>query len=447
MDLKTRLPPLLFWLTNITSSFLRHRGLLLASSLCYTTVLSLVPLLAVAFSVAKGFGIYEAPFLREALLRLTAEKTEIVDAILGYIMNTNVKALGFIGVATLFITSVGLLSTMEEAFNIIWHAKTRRGLWSRFTNYVSVILVCPVFILAAFSATAGLESATVVLWLRGITVVDWLMGLGLKAVPTAMVTIALFILYKFLPNVRVRFLPALAGSLLAGLCWQAIQAVYIRYQIGVTGYNAIYGSFAQIPLLLIWLYISWMIVLLGAEIANALQNAVRLRQEEMATVYSVADRRDLMLLLALMLARRAEERQPPLADTEAADLLDAPLPLVDEELRGLCRLGLAVPVRTDKDSEHYALSAPPDSVRIGDLVVGWENLRGLRQDQERGDGLDATKVGDLASRYPELTAIRKQLAGACREGMMQTLRDLAAWDQANDQDAAQSRDNPNGVPG
>jgi len=306
-----------------------------------------------------------------------------------------------------------------------------------------------VFILAAFSATAGLQSAAVVQWLRAISVVDWLLGLGVKAVPTAMVSIALFILYKFLPNVRVRFLPALAGSLLAGLSWQATQAVYIRYQIGVTGYNAIYGSFAQIPLLLVWLFISWVIVLLGAEIANALQNADMVRQEETAKAYSVADRRDVMLLLALMLARRAEKRQPPLADTEAALLLEAPVRLVDAELRGLCRLGVAVPVKSGRDADCYALSAPPDTVRVGELIVGWENLRGRGHGEESGPEPDSERspgaglaggsnaAGGLASRYPELARIREQLACACREGTTQTLRDLVALDRAEATEAGQ----------
>ncbi len=433
MAFMNRLPSPLFWLSFIVTSFLRNRGLLLASSLCYTTVLSLVPLLAVAFSVSKGFGIYEAPFLRDALLRLTAEKTEIVDAILGYIMNTNVKALGFIGVATLFITSVGLLSTMEESFNIIWHAKAQRGLWSRFTNYVTVILVCPVFILAAFSATAGFQNAAVVQWMHSVTILDWFIGLGMKAVPTAMVSIALFILYKFLPNVRVKLLPAVIGSVLAGLCWQTTQAVYIRYQIGATGYNAIYGSFAQIPLLLIWLFISWVIVLLGAEVANALQNAARVRLEDAAKAYSVADRRDVMLLLALLLAERAEKRQPPLADAEAASLLHAPLRVVDEELRGLCRLNVAVRVKAETDAECYALSAPPDTVRVGDLIVSWEHLRGYRQGYGREYGrwpqteaAETSAVDALASRHPGLQRIKDQLSSACREGTKQTLRDVLA---------------------
>ncbi|MFZ5427987.1 MAG: YihY/virulence factor BrkB family protein [Thermodesulfobacteriota bacterium] len=404
--------PLLFsWLGFVAASFLRNRGLLLAASLSYTTVLSLVPLLAVAFSVSKGFGIYEAPFLRDVLMRLFAEKTDVVDAVLGYIQNTNVKALGFIGVATLFATSFGLLSTMEEAFNIIWHARGQRGLWSRFSNYITVILVCPVFILAAFSLTATLQNAAVVQWLREIELVNWALTLALKAVPTLMVGVSLFILYKFLPNVKVNAIPAGIGAAVSGIAWQSTQAVYIKYQIGVTGYNAIYGSFAQIPLLLVWLYISWLIVLAGAEIANACQNFSRVKNENALRDCSFSDRRDLALMLAVLLARRSENREPPLSDMEAAQALGIPALLAAEEMARLARIGVAV--RAEGDAERYVLAAAPDRITVGELVVAWENLRG---------GEDG---GGLAVRFPELKRIKDRLQASCMEGSTQTLRDIS----------------------
>lgn len=414
-----RSPMVLSWLVFVASSFLRNRGFLLAASLSYTTVLSLVPFLAVAFSVAKGFGIYETPLLRDVLLRLMAEKADVVDAILGYIQNTNVKALGFIGVATLFVTSVSLLTTMEEAFNIIWNAKSQRGLWSRFSNYITVILVCPIFILAAFSVTATLQNASVVQWMREIELLNRALTFALKAVPMVMVSISLFIVYKFLPNVRVSALAALIGAASAGLAWQSTQSLYIRYQIGVTGYNAIYGSFAQIPLLLIWLYISWLIVLAGAEIANASQNFTRIRTEDSAKNYSFADRRDLALILALMLTERSENRQPPLQTMEAALAVGMPLLLVEEELRRLARLGVAVRAGNgqgedvpDTGGESYVLAAAPDRITVGELVVGWEGLRGEEA------------AGDLAERYPALSAIKERLHASCLEGSGQTLRDV-----------------------
>lgn len=405
--------PLIFsWLGFVAASFIRNRGFLLAASLCYTTVLSLVPFLAVAFSVAKGFGIYEAPFLREVLMRLMAEKADVVDAVLGYIQNTNVKALGFIGVATLFVTSVGLLSTMEEAFNIIWHAKSRRGIWSRFSNYVTVILVCPVFLLAAFSVAATLQSAAMAQWLNDIELVHAAFSILFKAVPVFMIAVSLFILYKFLPSARVKALPAMTGAVVAGVAWQSAQAIYIEYQIGMTGYNAIYGSFAQIPLLLVWLYISWLIVLAGAEIANAAQNFSRIRLEDTVKNYSFADRRDLAVLLALMLTGRAENKEPPLGDLEAADILSAPAKLIDQELKRLGRAGIAVRAVHDGEGTRWVLAASPDRITVGELVTAWEALRGEPAPEE------------LAGRYPVLAGVKDRLHASCLEGSAQTLREV-----------------------
>jgi len=314
---------------------------------------------------------------------------------------------------------VSLMTTMEEAFNIIWHAKSQRGLWSRFSNYITVILVCPIFILAAFSVTATLQNASVVQWMREIELLNKALTFALKAVPMVMVSISLFIVYKFLPNVRVSAFAALVGAASAGLAWQSTQTIYIKYQIGVTGYNAIYGSFAQIPLLLIWLYISWLIVLAGAEIANASQNFTRVRTEDSAKHYSFADRRDLALILALMLTERAENRQPPLQAAEAALAVDMPLRLVEEELSRLARLGVAVRAGEgqgedvpDTGGESYVLAAAPDRITVGELVVGWEGLRGEEA------------VGDLTQRYPALSAIKERLSASCLEGSSQTLRDV-----------------------
>lgn len=364
-------PLLIAWLRFVAASFIRNSCFMLAASLSYATVLSLVPLLAVAFSAAKGFGIYEAPYLREALMRLTAEKAEVVDAVLGYIQNTNVKALGFIGVATLFITSVSLITSMESAFNLIWRAPPRRGLWSRFSNHVTVILVCPLFVLAAFSLSATLQNAAIVQWMREIELVNRALTLALTALPTAMVCVALFVVYAFLPNTKVRACSALAGAVTAGVAWQSIQALYIRYQIGVTGYNAIYGSFAQIPLLLVWLYVSWLIVLAGAELAYAAQNFARVAGEDEARGWSVARRREAALALALLLAGRAEDRSGPLTAHEAARELGLPLALAEEELSRLARAGAALRVATEAGNGGYALAGAPDRITVSEVARSW----------------------------------------------------------------------------
>ncbi len=415
--MSSRRPVVLSWVLFVVDSFMRNRCFLLASSLCYTTVLSLVPLLAVAFSLAKGFGIYDAPFLRDVLLRLMAEKTDVVDAILGYIQNTNVKALGVIGVATLFVTASGLLATMEDALDIVWRATSRRPVWNRFANFVTVVLVCPLFILAAFSVTATLQNAQAVQWLREIALVNSALSLMVSATPMLMVTASLFVLYKFLPNAPVRSLPALIGALVAGLAWQATQAAYIRWQIGVTGYNAIYGSFAQIPLLLVWLYISWVIVLAGAQIANAVQNYSRQARQDDAARASHAHRRDVALLCAILMAGRMDEGRPPLDPASATVDLGVPESLAAQELARLARRGVALRVHAPAGEERYVLAAPPDKISVGEVIAAWEGLG--------RDTAGMPQEAELNESFPLLEDIRAGLSDTLATAAPMTLRE--AW--------------------
>ncbi|GAB6038818.1 hypothetical protein JCM15519_33770 [Fundidesulfovibrio butyratiphilus] len=419
--------PLAFVLA-VSRNFLADRCLILSASLSYATTLSLVPFLAVAFSLAKAFGLYEAPFLREALLRASAEKVEVADAVLGYISNTNLQALGAVGVATLFVTSVGLLGSMESALNAIWGVRDRRAGWSRFSSYVTVVLVCPVFILAAFSATASLHNAVVTQWLARFALANQIYLLGVKALPVLMVWAALFLLYAFLPAARVRRVPALAGALLAALCWQAAQAAYIRYQVGVTGYNAIYGGFAQVPLLLLWLYISWVVVLAGAETAKCLQGLAGPFLTRKDKALCVADRRDLMLVAALMLAERAEDRGGPLDPTEAAGALGLEKKPVARALEDLVRLGAAVRAAEGEEAGGYVLAAAPDRIVAGDLLVAWDNLRDPGEGVEPGLG------------FSLLSAVRNETARAIRESAPQTLREL--WLSLPEKPAAPPEDSP-----
>lgn len=398
--------------TAVVRAFLADRCLVLAASLGYATALSLVPFLAVAFSLAKAFGLYEAPFLREALMRVSAEKAEVADAVLGYIANTNLQALGAVGVATLFFTSVGLLGAMESSLNAIWGVRDHRAGWSRFSSYVTVVLVCPVFILAAFSATASLHNAAVAQWLARFALANQIYLLGVKALPVLMVWAALFFVYAFLPAAPVRRIPALVGAFLAAACWQAAQAAYIRYQVEATGYNAIYGGFAQVPLLLLWLYISWVVVLAGAETAKCLQGLSGPLSVGPGRSLSASDRRDLVLVAALMLAERAEDRGGPLDPAEAALALGLDRAEVDRVLEDLVRLGAAVRAARGEGPGGYVLAAAPDKIVAGDLLADWENLTPPGGGVEPGLG------------FSPLAALRAGTARAVRESAPQNLREL-----------------------
>lgn len=408
--------PLPSWMGPVfhaARTFLDSHALVQASALAYTTVLSIVPFLAVAFSIAKGLGLYDAPPVRDALLRLTAGRTAVVDGILDYIQNTNVKTLGAVGTALLLVTAVSLLSTVEGAINTVWKVQTRRGPWIRFTTYTTLIVVGPVLLFAALSATATLKTSTVSRWLMDLPLAHQALATMLAVMPLLLVWLVFFLLYRFLPNAKVRAVPALIGALVGGSLWQALQWAYLTFQFGAASYNAIYGSFAQIPLLLLWLYLSWAIVLLGAQVSHTAQ-CFRQELAEAATArLTQADRHGLALLVVLVLARAAARRQsPPSLPVLAARLGLPPAPL-ETLAEMLTHAGLLV--ATAEPRTFVPLARPQD-------VSAAEVARLL-------DGNAApTAPGDPAARVPLL---RDLAEAADARSDSPTLADLLArHDQA-----------------
>jgi membrane protein len=364
------------WAATVGHGFVADQCLLWASALAFTTALSLVPLLAVAFSISKGFGIQNSDFIRDLLMQVTAGREETVAAIVGYINNTNVGTLGAVGVGLLFLTVISLLGSVEKSLNHIWGIKSQRTPWRKFSDYLTVILVCPLLILIAISATASLESSTVVRTLLEVSVLHALWLGVLKALPYVSTWLALLFVYVFIPNTRVRLGSAAAGAVLAGSLWQAVQWAYITYQASFRNYNAIYGSFAQVPLLLIWLFVSWAIVLLGAEISFAVQNSGTYRRESTLDGYSHDDRQKLAALALALVTRVFMEGGPRLGNAELARLLDAPVRLVGDVMHMLARAGIVVPVADpDAGDAAYTLARPPDSVRMVDVMTALSRYR------------------------------------------------------------------------
>jgi len=363
------------WAAMVGHGFVADQCLLWASALAFTTALSLVPLLAVAFSISKGFGIQNSDFIHNLLMQLTAGREETVAAIVGYINNTNVGTLGAVGVGLLFVTVVSLLGSIEKSLNNIWGLKSQRTLWRKFSEYLTVILVCPLLILIAISATASLESSSVVRTLLEVSVLHSAWLALLKALPYVSTWLALLFVYTFIPNTRVRFGAAATGAVLAGSLWQAVQWGYITYQASFRNYNAIYGSFAQVPLLLIWLFVSWAIVLLGAQISFAVQNSGTYLREATLDAYSHDDRQKLAALALGLLTRAFLQGAPRPGNAELARQLDAPVRLMGDVMHTLAQAGIVLRVAGAHADGAYTLARPPDEVRMVDVMLALSRYR------------------------------------------------------------------------
>jgi len=253
---------------DLGGSISDHQLSLRAAALTYTTVLSLVPFLAIAFAVLKGFGVQNA--LEPVLLKVVGESSrEVVIRIIGYVNNTNVKSLGLIGLLTLLVTVINLLTSIEEAFNAICGVSETRSLQRRFSDYLSVVVVGPVLLMVAMSMTSSLQSQWLVQWLINHTVLGDAILLLFRLVPYVSIWIAMTFLYSYIPNVKVPLRSALLGGVAAGTIWQLTQWAYFHFQVGVANYNAIYGALAALPIFLVWIYVSWLIVLFGLELVRS----------------------------------------------------------------------------------------------------------------------------------------------------------------------------------
>jgi membrane protein len=281
-----------------------------ASALTYTIVLSLVPVLAMSTAVLKGLGSdnqlrliaykfidqlepaprpeaadpgppagglepaapgVERPITDEPA-SITAHLRNAVDTIFEYVDRTNFAALGAFGIAGLLLTVVLVLSTIEEAMNAIWHTRERRSMFRKTMDYLALLILLPVSINVALAGDAIMRSPDILARIYTVVPADWAVRMLLNLLPFLFVILTLMFMYVFIPNIKVRTHAALAGALFAGFFWFLVQKIYIILQVGVAKYNAIYGSFATVPLFLIWVHIGWTFILLGASLAYAVQN-------------------------------------------------------------------------------------------------------------------------------------------------------------------------------
>ncbi|QGY41052.1 YihY family inner membrane protein [Pseudodesulfovibrio cashew] len=347
--------------------FMQDQCISRAAALTFTTILSIVPFLAVAFSISKGFGLQNTDTMRVWVLRLTTGKPEVADKIIEYIDRTNVQALGWVGVATLLFTVLSLVGTIEKAFNTIWHVEKGRSTWRKVADFFPVIVFGPIILFVASSFNVSLQNQQIVNTVLSVETIGYLETLFLKMTPYLLIILAFTMMYAFIPYIRVRFSSAVIGGAVGGVLWQLAQWGYINWQIGAAKYNAIYGSFAQLPVLLMWIYISWVIVLLGAEVSYAWQNInsfVKQRYFGQATPF---ERQKIAVLMMIVLAKRFHDGKPLPSVEEISDGLMAPVSLVSDLFNLLQRAGYAI-LTEIQGCEVYAPARSLDHVRVLDIV-------------------------------------------------------------------------------
>ncbi|MFH1034864.1 MAG: YhjD/YihY/BrkB family envelope integrity protein [Pseudomonadota bacterium] len=315
-----------------------------ANALTFMTLLGLVPALAISFAVAKGFGF--AGTLERLLVdnEFLASQAQVFRQIITYVQNTQVGTLGVVGLAVLLITLLWTLSSVEETFNRVWEVPVPRTLLRRFTDYLSVLVICPLLVVASAAIWAGFSSNAAMRWLLGLAVLGPVAETGLGLGPFLLLAAAFVFMYLFLPNTRVPFWPALVSGLVAAGLWWGVQSLYIFFQVGVARYNAIYGGFASLPLFFIWVQVSWMVLLFGNELARA-HHVCRHGPLPRALLprLSPAQRQELALRLMFRVVLRFHQGARPANPEDLAGELGLSLGEVERVLECLMRAGLLTP--------------------------------------------------------------------------------------------------------
>lgn len=244
-----------------------------AMSLVYTTLLSIVPLLALSFSVLKAFGVHNQiqPLLLNLLEPLGDKGVELAQRIGEFIENMNVGVLGALGLTLLLYTAISLMQKVEESLNFIWHISHSRSLGDRASRYLTVLLVGPILVFSALGLTATVMNADTVRQLLAIGALSELVQFAGRLVPYLLVIAAFTFVYLFIPNARVRFGPALVGGVVGGVFWQTAGWLFANFVATSSQYAAIYSGFAILVLFMIWLYASWLVLLFGASVAFYVQ--------------------------------------------------------------------------------------------------------------------------------------------------------------------------------
>lgn len=356
-----------------------------AMSLVYTTLLALVPLLALAFSLLKGLGAHNAlePILARFLAPLGPEGEQVSRNVIAFVENIKVGVLGSLGVALLLYTVLSMIQKIEDAFNFIWRVAMRRRLGQRLGEYLSLLMVGPFAIFLALGMTASVMSSGFVSRMAAVEPFGAFIYVLGRLLPYAVIVGLFTFLYAFIPNTKVRFGPAFGGGLLAGFLWQSASLAFASFVASAPNYNLIYSGFAIVIFLLIWLYVGWLILLVGCQLAYYLQNPERLTPTRIAPQLWGRSAELLGLQAVALVGRRFLAGEPPLT----LDQLHRELPAVPEHIERIVEVLLfhGVLAESGADSRQLLPKRDLDSLTLAQL---WQLLReGV--DGRRGAGGEA----------------------------------------------------------
>jgi len=370
-----------------------------ASALTFYSFLSIVPVVAMAFGIAKGFGLEQR--LESQLHQRFVGQEEVISKVIDFarslLENTKGGLIAGIGVILLFWSAIKVLNHIENTLNHIWKVRARSAV-RKFTDYLSIMMISPLLVVVSSSVNVYITTQITAMTgkLALLQAASPVIFLLLKLLPYGLIWLLFILIYMVMPNTQVRIPAAFIAGVIGGSIFQIVQGIYISAQVLVSKYNAIYGSFAALPLFLIWLQLSWMIVLLGAEIAYAYQNVSHFGMAADLRNTSIDFRRRYALHILRLIIRRFQEGERPLTTEQIGQTLKLPYLIADQLIDHLRGSGLVSAVEGGKNNEPLSYQPARD---INTITIGFAL-----------EALDKRGGGKLpANNNPEFTQISQAM--------------------------------------
>lgn len=374
-------------------------------SLVYTTLLSVVPLVAFSFSVLKGLGVHKEleSKLYTILEPLGDKGVEITDKLMMLVNNVNGSVLGGIGLTFFIYTAISMVQKIEESFNYVWYVSKPRSFSRRFTEYMLILLIGPVAIAIALGTLASLQNEAIVQWAAQNAILGPIFTATNKLTPFLVVTAVFTALYKYMPNTEVRFGSALVGGLTGGFLWAALGMIFAAFIANSARTQAIYASFAIAITTLIWLYLNWLILLIGSQLAFYFQNPAYMRIGRREPRLSNAMRERLALNIMLIVGSAFRDSNKSIDQRSLSEELRIPSITVMPIISGLEDAGLLTSTETDvllpgREMSRIKLGEILDVVRVDGETGSYRDPKWAEAIDSLGDTIDAAVGSTLGDK-------------------------------------------------
>jgi membrane protein len=386
-----------------------------AMSLVYTTLLSIVPLLAISFSILKGFGVHNQvvePFLLKFLAPLGEKGEEITSHIIGFVERMKVGVLGSVGLVLLFYTVISVIQKVENAFNSIWRIKKSRTFARRFSDYISILLVGPVLLFSAIGLTASVKSNTLVQKIIAIEPFGTIFYLIVNLSPYIIVCAAFTFFYIFIPNTRVKFRSALTGGVIAGILWEVTGWAFATFTVTSARYAAVYSGFAILIMFMIWLYLNWLILLVGAQISFLYQHPELLCLKDRKISLSNSLKERLSLLITFIICSNFYHNGERITLNSLVSRLNLPGDTIEKALSLLEERGVLI--ETNEDPPAYIPARDIETITISDVLSS-----------VRDSGKEMPSVEQSIASIPEVNRVMDLLDDSISNSLgSKTMKDL-----------------------